>query len=129
MDPNRFDALTKAVAGGTSRRDVLRRLAAGLLTALVPATMLAKPRTQTISCKVKEKIRDADGNPIELHCEVECPEGAGYCVVCGTKEKHGDDMASCAAACCTNEDPTQCVAPDKKDLSGCKQGRVKTYKG
>ena len=136
MKQERFDALTKTLASGMSRRDALRALGAGIasaaLAALVPGYALAGEATKEISCDISEKLKGPDGTWYSVSCAVTCSEGAGYCVVCGNKEKFkdtGDVALSCAAACCSADDPTTCIAPDKKEFkSNCKQGRVKLYK-
>lgn len=132
MEHKRFDDLTKILASGVSRREMLRKVGVGItgaaLAALLPARAPALAKTKTISCKISEKGRDADGNKISVHCEVECTGEAGYCVVCGTKDKENDSL-SCSAACCVSDDPTICTAPDKKTIQDqCQQGRVKIYK-
>ena len=131
MKQERFDALTKTLAGGLSRREALRTLGAGIATAalaaLLPSQVPAQAKAKTISCKIREKGRDLEGNKISVFCEVNCGEGAGYCVVCGDKDKESGSLA-CSAACCSSDDPTMCIAPDKKDIqSQCQQGKVKIY--
>lgn len=134
MKQERFDAFTKTVAGGMSRRNMLRTLGAGIasaaLAALVPGYALAGEATKEISCDISEKVKGPDGQWYSVHCAVMCSEGAGYCTVCGVKERNKEGAAvACAAACCSSEDPTQCIPPDKKDFrANCKQGRVKIYK-
>lgn len=134
MKQERFDALTKTMAGGLSRREALRTLGAGIATAamaaLFPAQAWAEPKEKTIKCKIKENGRDADGNKVSVYCEVNCTGDAGYCVVCGNKDKSEEgDSLSCAAACCASDDPTMCIAPNKKEIqSQCQQGRVRIVK-
>lgn len=135
MKQERFDALTKTAASGMSRRGMLRALGGGIasaaLAALVPGYALAAAEaTKEISCDIKEKAKGPDGTWYSVACAVSCAEGAGYCAVCGVKERSKEGVAlACAAACCSSDDPTMCVAPDKKEFkAGCKQGRIKYYK-
>lgn len=129
----RFDDLTRALAAGATRRQALRTLGVGIatatLSALFPRIAGAQPKTKTIRCKVREEGFSPDGEKVkDIHCEVECGEGAGYCAVCGIK-KEEDGGIACAAACCSSDDPEQCVPPDKRTTQlQCQQGRVKIYK-
>lgn len=134
MEHKRFDDLTKTLASGVSRREMLRKLGVGItgaaLAALLPTRAPALAKTKTIRCKVRENGRDADGNKIVSYCEVECSGEAGYCITCGAKEKDKDgDSTACAAACCLSDDPTFCTPPDKKEAKAqCQQGMIKIIK-
>ena len=95
MDGQRFDAMTKALATGTSRRDALRALGgvAGALLALVgrsAATAEGKPAKVAICHKGQTKFVPASA----LAGHLRHGDTAGACCSKGT--------ATCGASCCAD---------------------------
>ena len=106
MDQGRFDDLTKTLAGSVSRRELLRKLGAGLtgvaLAALLPTRApVAAKATKTVRCKIKEKGRLPTGEKVVAECEVQCEGEAGYCLACRGFDKEEEGL-SCWAMCCTS---------------------------
>lgn len=99
MDPNRFDALTRIVGSGQSRRRVLKTLAGGALAAVSAAIGLddaraaAKKRAMGVVCS---KNADCQSNA----CLPKDRSGHRYCG-CGSPKECPQATGQCQAATCT----------------------------
>ena len=122
MDGDRFDALTRRLAGAATRRQLVKGLGGGLAAGLLGRRPVGAAETKTIRCKLKRKYEAPTGEKGTLSCEVECPREASYCVTCGESSTEPVG-AFCQARCCSGPD---CDPPPTKEQvkEQCQKGRV-----
>jgi len=122
VDDHTFDAVARTVASGRSRRQALRLLAAGALTAWLPGRALAAPARQGTECEAG--LTNCSGVCIDVAtdpsncggCGIVCDSGvcdAGGCVVNVT--------AGCAAGLtdCTGNLDCVDLSSDPFNCGGC----------
>jgi hypothetical protein len=121
---NRFDELTKALAGGVSRREALRRLGGGLAGVLLASMGLGKAWSQSgsVDCGSYCRARFAPGRVALRTCVHSCEDcQAGGGIVCGASSAGGGAVTCCsggtASTCCSGA----CVntASDPNNCGGC----------
>ena len=120
MDDFTFDAVARAVAAGASRRQALRLLAAGALTAWLPRRALAAPARQGTECEAGLTY---------------CP-GANGAFVCVVGDCVCGDLIYCNGMCAdVATDPSNCGAcgvvctSGVCDGGGCTQGSLGCAEG
>jgi len=87
MDDRRFDEMTRALAGGASRRRVLAGLAAGAIAALSGGRVRAQENAAAcaaILCETNTKCCEVDGQGTCVPLDQPCPPGSGGGEPCGT---------------------------------------------
>ncbi len=126
MDPEKFDAFTKAIATATSRRQALRRIGAMLggtaLAGLFPGLARADNSACAHFCA---SVFGAD-TPATAQCTSDATHHKGLCYTCGPASPGGTRPICCpenpngtcnsysSATCCTSEQVCQngtCVTP------------------
>ena len=113
MDGQRFDALTRRLATGTSRRGVLRGLTAGAAAAVAAALgreAQAFPNRCAIVCN-----QPYFGGPLRAACRQTCQRAIREC---GSLEEACVDFATGEVACC----PTQNCCYTERGLQCCGEG-------
>ena len=83
MDAHRFDALTRALATGASRRAVLRRLGADLAGLGLAALGRGAVRADSLMATCAEFCLQVPAGPARGACLSEAARGAGPCYQCG----------------------------------------------
>ncbi len=124
MDHQRFDAITRAMAGGASRRGVLKGLAGGALGGLV--SLVGIGDTEARRCRAIGRNCRAHADCCTDHCnndnnlyQCSCPPGLGDCNGDGLCETNTlVDVANCGAcghSCAANQ-------PARTNVAGCAAG-------
>ena len=122
VDHQRFDDLTKTLAGGASRRGALRALAGGAVGTL--ATLIGRPAAaappagkgpnKTDCCPPELPRLCADFSCRECCADTDCGNGR-VCLANGTCASPCNSEADCVAAGCAL---TQCYATDEGAVCG-----------
>jgi hypothetical protein len=106
MDHQRFDAITRAMAGGTSRRRVLKGLAGGALGGLV--ALVGMGDAEARRCRPIGRNCRAHADCCTDHCnndgdlyQCTCPPGLGDCDGDGACETDVTTVTNCGA--CGND--------------------------
>ena len=117
MDHQRFDAITRAMAGGTSRRRVLKGLAGGALGGLV--SLIGIGGAEARRCRPIGRNCRAHADCCTDHCnndgnlyQCTCPPGLGDCDGDGACETDVTTVTNCGACGndCTANQPANTVA-------------------
>ena len=106
-----FDELAKALASGVSRREALKRFAAGILGGIF-ATKAASPevaearRKRKVPKACKKFCKGFSTSELERQCRQDAKKKTGACFQCGPKAPD-DSQVLCGDVCCPRE---SCVA-------------------
>ena len=98
MDGHRFDGLTRTLAGGTSRRQVLKLLAGGVAGGLRPACSRAGSSGAAPRCKRVGQRCHTNADCCPEQNQTICSATSGQCEACpaGTSLCGGQCVAGCA---------------------------------
>lgn len=124
MDDRQFDAFSRALAGGETRRTVLQRLAAAGLA--IAAPLLAMHNAEAKRRKKKGKKRRKQENTIPQPACPSCPAGkqcvSGACVTPCQNGACGACQTCQAGACVTEANGTACDTSNLCAISTCQSG-------
>jgi hypothetical protein len=144
MDSGRFDALTKYVARGASRRRTLASIATSLFASVVPVAgrqaaaackkvgkncekskdCCEKAKCKNGTCRCKDGYKNCDGtcknlDTDEKHCgscNTRCASGEKCCEgECADRQTNRDHCGACGNACAPTED---CVEGSCQPIAG-----------
>ena len=113
MNHNRFDDLTRALAGSTSRRQALKLLGGGLLAALVPGAALAKGGGNSACTNFCAQVFGANKREAGK-CTSEAAKGKGLCYTCGPKSDGTQRL--CGTTCISSTEPCNGICPGGSKL-------------
>src|SRR6478736_1632131 len=109
MDKQKFDALTRAFAMGTSRRTAIKGLFGGAVGVAVASTRLDFAGAQGTPCTPETVLDDC---PLDNECEqATCEQGVG------TEQFFCTYSSTCELNCCPGGVCAECCSDD--DCDGC----------
>src|SRR6266571_6377594 len=106
MDSSRFDELTKALATATSRRQVLKAIAATTLGGIFGLGGADLALAKNMTCAQWCAAVFGDNTPADEQCSAAAAHGKGLCYSCGPKSSGGGVPPS--SICCTRNTSGYC---------------------
>lgn len=116
MDGHKFDEMTRALANGTSRRAVLRRLGAGLAGLGLAALGRGAVRADSLMATCAEFCLQVPAGPARGACFSEAAQGTGPCYQCGPAATSSLFAFCPVTGACTS---TSCPWPEVYNPATC----------